>query len=247
MPLNRWLLRTFRDAGRYFGLDVRPNSLYSREDWRVMRFLQYHKIDTVLDVGANRGQFAAELFRSGFKGRIISFEALPHVYEELRKNASAHGDRWVTAPRCALSDEDGTVQFYVTNNLVSSSMLSPSRELRAINDDLCEKETIRVTATRLDGILPQLDVRPGNILLKLDVQGCEKKVLDGARESLPRFRGVLLEMSLQALYEAQPLAGELDEMLLKQGFQLWDIVPVYRDAQTGRLMQYDGIYFRTEG
>ena len=77
-----------------------------------------------------------------------------------------------------------------------------------------------------------------------DVQGGEKKVLEGARESMSLFSGVLLEMSLQPLYDGQPLARELDDWLLKQGFELWDILPVFRDAQTGRLMQYDGIYFR---
>jgi len=112
--MKKWLIGKVRDVVRHIGVEVHRSNLYSQDDWRMIRFLEHHDINTVLNVGANRGQFAKELLQSGFKGQIVSFEALPHIFEKLVKTANAYGESWTVAPRCALSNEEGTVQFYVT-------------------------------------------------------------------------------------------------------------------------------------
>ena len=227
------------------GIEVQRSNLYSRDDLRLQKFFDIHEIDTVLDVGANKGQFALELLNSGFKGKVVSFEALPDVYEQLQQNAAEFGERWTVAPRCALSDEKGTVEFHVTHNLASSSMLAPSDILVSADERFTAKQVIEVDCDRLDDMIGPLGINPDNLFLKLDVQGGEKKVLAGAPDMVSKARGILLEMSLRALYDGQPLAGELDLSLVDMGFELWDIQPMYRDPHTGRLDQYDAIYFRS--
>jgi len=105
-------------------------------------------------------------------------------------------------------------------------------------------ETINVDSRRLDRLVADIEINSTNIFLKIDVQGGEKKVLEGATELMSQIKGVILEMSLQPLYSGQVLAEELDGMLLGQGFRFWDSQPVFRDVQTGRLIQYNGVYFR---
>jgi FkbM family methyltransferase len=242
--MKKWLIGKVRDAARRLGVEVHRSNLYSRDDWRMIRFLEHHEINTVLDVGANRGQFAKGLFQSGFTGQIVSFEALPHIFEELGEAARAYGESWTIAPRCALSDEEGTVQFHVTKQNSSSSMLKPAELSCDMSGIFSVTETIDVDSRRLDRLVEEIGINSTNIFLKLDVQGGEKKVLEGATELMPHVRGVILEMSLQSLYDGQALANELDDILIEQGFKFWDSQPVFRNTQTGRLIQYDGIYFR---
>lgn len=124
--IARKLRRAGRSLARRVGLEVGRSTLDSRADLRLVRQLAIHRVSTVLDVGANRGQFAGELLGAGFPGRVVSFEAIPEVHRQLTEAAAAHGDRWHVAPCCALGDRAGEARFHVTNNLVCSSLLAPS-------------------------------------------------------------------------------------------------------------------------
>ena len=117
-----------RNIGRKFGFEIRLSGVDSRSDLRFVDFLKTHQIDTVLDVGANNGDFARTLFEAGFQGRIISFEPLPVAHEGLVQAAQASGWQWTIAPRMALAESDGTAQFNITAADSSSSLLEPSEE-----------------------------------------------------------------------------------------------------------------------
>jgi hypothetical protein len=97
---------------------------------------------------------------------------------------------------------------------------------------------------RLDTYLASEHIA-GAAFLKLDVQGAEMMVLSGATDSLKRsIAGIQVEMSLDALYEGQSSAWEIDRFLQEQGFRCWDMIPGFVDPSTLRLLQYDGIYFK---
>lgn len=140
-------------AAHALGLNIRRNNLETRPDWRLARFLAHHGVRTVLDVGANRGQFARELFDAGFKGRIVSFEALPDVHEALTSTARQWGSGWTVAPRCALSNETGKAVFHVADNLASSSLLAPRNALSREGIGFDKVPTIEVPCERLDDVL----------------------------------------------------------------------------------------------
>ena len=102
------------------------------------------------------------------------------------------------------------------------------------------KEKVRVI--RLD----DCDLVPmsGNIYLKVDTQGFEQFVLDGAPGLLTRLKGLQLEMSLVPLYAGQASFLALMTQLLAMGYDLWSITPEFQDQKTSRLLQANGIFFR---
>jgi hypothetical protein len=101
-----------------------------------------------------------------------------------------------------------------------------------------------VPATTVDEIVTDHDLTPERTLLKIDVQGYERDVLDGAVKTLPSFVGVRTEMSLVALYDGQALMPEIIDILGRNGFQLWHIEPGFTEPGSRRLLQVDGVFFR---
>jgi hypothetical protein len=104
------------------------------------------------------------------------------------------------------------------------------------------EEQVRVTT--LDAVLPGLAAQAGSILLKLDTQGYETRVLAGARQSLERVQCLHLEMSLAPLYEGEPVMCEMLARLEGMGFYLVGLEPRMWDRDTGRLLQVDGLLAR---
>lgn len=221
------------------GFDVTRDTFKYRFVYQVRE----HGIETVLDIGANTGQFAVLMRQSGFTGRIHSVEPLQSAYTRLQA-AARRDPRW-TVQRAAVGAEEGTLTMNVSGNSVSSSVLpmlerhasaAPSAQYVAQED---------VPATTVDDIVRAQDLDPERTLLKIDVQGYEKAVLDGASKTLPAFRAVRTEMSLVPLYEGQVLMPELVAELAALGFDLWFIEPGFVEPATRRLLQLDGMFFRS--
>jgi FkbM family methyltransferase len=201
-----------------------------------------HGVDTVLDVGANTGQFGTLLRQSKFTGRIHSVEPLTDAYEALATSAAA--DPAWTVQRAAVSAEPGTLTMNVSGNGVSSSVL-PMLERHATaapSAQYVAQET--VPATTVDAIVAEHRLRPETTVLKIDVQGFEQQVLEGASATLAGFRGVRTEMSLVPLYDGQALMPEIMERLAGHGFELWAVEPGFTEPDTRRLLQLDGVFFR---
>jgi FkbM family methyltransferase len=208
---------------------------------RFVYQLHQHGIDTVLDIGANSGQFGRLLRQSGFTGRVHSVEPLQNAFQELTAVARAD-PRW-TVQRAAVSDEPGTLTMNVSGNSVSSSVL-PMLDKHAVAAPSAQYVAREeVTATTVDEIVDEQALVPERTLLKIDVQGYEKPVLDGAAKTLGRFGSVRTEMSLVPLYEGQALLPEIVDHLGRQGFDLWLIEPGFSEPDTRRLLQLDGMFF----
>lgn len=239
--MKRRIKQLLRNLGRKAGLEVRISGPNSRDDLRLLHFLDLRMVNTVLDVGANNGGFARMLLDAGFKGRIISFEPLPRAHAELSAAAQAI-ENWSVAPRMALSNENGMARFNVTCGDTSSSLLEPLESFISDTPHVKVSEVIEVPTRRLDD-LEGIEFNPARTLLKLDVQGGEAKVLAGADCSLPSMAGILSEMSLMPLYAGQPDWIAIDTEISRHGFEIWDVWPGYRSPKTRRLTQVDGLYF----
>jgi FkbM family methyltransferase len=211
---------------------------------RFVYSLHQHGVDTVIDIGANTGQFGHLLRRSGFTGRIHSVEPLQSAFTELQAG-TARDPRW-TVERAAVSDEPGTVTMNVSGNSVSSSVLPMLERHTSAAPQAQYVATEDVPATTVDDIVTRAHLRPESTLLKVDVQGYEKAVLDGAAKTLGSFAAVRTEMSLVALYDGQPLLAEIVEYLGGHGFDLWSVEPGFVEPGTRRLLQLDGVFFRRE-
>jgi FkbM family methyltransferase len=227
------------------GIDIRrymPGNTY----WAsLVRMLSCHDIDLVLDVGANTGQFVEMLRQSGYKGKIISFEPLSHAHEILVRNA-LHDPLWTVAPRMALGDVDGEVSINISANSVSSSLANMLATHRNAVPESNYVGNEKVPVARLDSIADRYISPASRIFVKIDTQGYELHVLAGATTLLQRVCGVQLEISLVPLYEGSGLFTEIVMKMNELGFGLHGVFDAYTDQHTGRMLQVDGIFFRTD-
>jgi len=231
-----------------FGINARwtrniPLSAAQVYTTQIVSSLGKFDVDLVLDVGANKGQFASEIRDCGYMGKIVSFEPLSQAHSELLQS-SASDPLWEAYPRCALGDHDGEVEINIAGNSQSSSILPMLEAHRsaAPESEYSGKEISPIKM--LDTVAgPYLkDVKAP--FLKIDTQGFEWQVLDGARDTLPHIKGILVELSLVHLYEGQHLWREIIGRLEAEGFTLWVLKQGFIDEISGRALQVDGIFYR---
>lgn len=237
------VLKSVQSWVRRVGFDIVPYNAGEHPVARRKRLIEHHRIDTVLDVGANTGQFGLELRRQlGYRGRIVSFEPLRGAYAKLQR--SARGDSDWQVLNLALGDAPGLKKIHVAANSESSSIL----DMLALHLEAAPKsryageETIQVET--LDSIFERSCIDAQNIYLKIDTQGYEAEVLRGAAQSLKRIDTIQVEMSLAPLYAGQALFDDLYADLRGKGYVLMGIENNFGDARTGRLLQIDGIFHR---
>ena len=213
--------------------------------------LAAHQVDLVLDVGANQGQYGLDLRDCGYTGRIISFEPLRNAHTILSEVAS-RDPLWTVAERMAIGESNGTATINVSGTDASSSLLpmlgshleaAPASGYVDVESvELCTLDSAFARVTdRVEG------GKCSRVFLKIDVQGYEAAVLAGARDLLQsRICGMQIEMSLVPLYEGQVLYADTYDQVSRSGFKLWNLFPVFSDANSGRLLQVDGVFFRAE-
>jgi FkbM family methyltransferase len=226
--------RTGVDIVRY------PYSSSPAKRWCTM--FCHHGVDLVLDVGANDGGFARDIRSFGYTGRIVSFEPLSDPFTRLSQR-NARDERW-SGVKVALGPEEGNAVMNVAANSYSSSLLPMRDEHRRSAPHALYVGTERVRVERLDDLFDKVSGRAARPFLKIDVQGYESQVLDGAARTLDRLCGVQLEMSLIALYDGQHLFDDLFHRMLDQGFDCWSIDPEFSDPGSGRYLQVMGTFFR---
>ncbi len=204
------------------------------------RLLAAQRIDLVIDVGANIGQYGSRLREYGYTGAIVSLEPVQAVFDQLRVTAQRDGN-W-TALHTAAGTEKGEISINVGADSVISSALPMTADAEGIiGSGYVATETAPID--RLDSIISRLPgARP---FLKTDTQGFERAVLDGAGETFPRLLGIEIELSLSPLYEGQTLWREDIEYLEGAGFKLANLHPGYWNDGTGELLSVDGLFFRS--
>nr|WP_231976856.1 FkbM family methyltransferase [Mycobacterium sp. E740] len=223
------------DISRYDGRD--PLSL-------LVRQMDAHNVDVVLDIGANAGRYANDLRHAGYTRRIVSFEPLSSQFSVLKRQSDAD-DNWEAFPY-ALGEQNGTATLNVAANAGESSSILPM--LKAHEDSAPAAKYIGtedVQIRTLDSLAAEL-FSPGNkVFIKADVQGYENSVLAGAKSVLnDHCVGLQLELSLVPLYEGGMLYREAIDVAESIGFSLTGLIPGFTDPRSGRLMQADGIFFR---
>jgi len=207
-----------------------------------IKLLQLCNIKTLLDVGANTGQFAYYTRHAGYKYRIISFEPIMEAYSLL--NAFAKRDpNWDTV-NAALGDTDGEIEINIAANLQSSSILDmKARHIEAAPEAVYTgKEKVRIH--KIDTIIDQYSDNLSETFLKIDTQGYGRRVLKGAEQSLKKIKGLQIELSLVELYQGETLCREMINIISDQGFTIFSIEPGFRDKVTGQLLQADVIFYR---
>ena len=214
------------------------------EECVLADILRATKPDTALDVGANVGQWGDQLLDSGFSGTIISFEVMPHLHAALELHAKTRSPKWSVARCAALGSKQQRLTMNISANGVSSSLLPMLRtHLEAAPNSSYISESI-VDVERLDDLAVHALTPHSKIFLKIDTQGYEMEVLKGAEEVLRHTVAIQIELSLVPLYEGAPSFIDATSYLETQGYDLFGLVPVFKDKRNGRLLQVDGLFVR---
>lgn len=233
--------RAVQSATRKIGFDVTRYPARHPGYGRV-KLLHHFDIDLVLDVGANTGQYGRELREHGYRGRLVSFEPLSEAYAVLASNA-AKDDAWV-AVHSALGERTGVSVANIAANSYSSSLLPMLPAHIDADPTSSYVSTENVSMVTLDSVFEEYWVPGCRPFLKIDTQGYEAPVLQGASSSLLRIVGVQLEMSIVPLYEGSMSFNESLREMVDAGFELARLEPGFEDPATGRSLQCDALFFR---
>ena len=190
---------------------------------------------SVVDIGANRGQFT--LLCAGLypKARIFAFEPLPGPYAILARIAARHPR--IRTHQAAIGPSAGPAQMHVMRPDDCSSLLAPTARQTAIFRGSGHSGVATVALAPLDVFVTARELAPPS-LLKLDVQGFELEALKGCAGLLDRFAAVYVECSFERLYADQALADEILAHLAERGFGLKGVYNAVYDGG-GRAVQAD--------
>jgi FkbM family methyltransferase len=213
--------------------------LHTEQLAAVLRKLE---VNVVLDVGANRGQFAQLLRRIGYTGRIVSYEPVSTNLVQLRAAASSD-PQWLV--ECfALGDVEGTAEINVSPGAANLSSLLPStafgRERFAnLRGEVSATETIQVR--RLDAVFDRAvrGVDVPRVFLKLDTQGYDLVALAGAGECADDVVALQSEVSCIAIYDGMPHLTEQIAAYEEAGFTVAGMYPVSRDRSGLAVIEFD--------
>lgn len=210
---------------------------------RRKQILKSYEIDTVLDIGANSGQFAQQLRGDiGYTHRILSFEPLSTAFKLLKEQAQ-DDPAWEVF-NYAIGDTEEKREINIAGNSYSSSLLNmlPSHLKTLPDSKYIGKEIIDIK--KIDSLFGDICKTGKNVYMKMDTQGFESKVLKGAENSLPHIDTVQMEMSLVPLYDGELLFNEMCILMGQKDYTLVAIENGFSDPASGQLLQVDGIFHR---
>ena len=223
------------------GFDLHLTRASDTVNARRVQILEHLGTRTVIDVGANEGQYAREVRTGGFTGTIVSIEPVASVFERLVE-ASAGDAQW-SCVRAAITERPGDVEINVAELTVFSSILNPRERALEIDGRARASSTETTPGLTLDEFRRNLAV-DGPLAVKIDVQGFEQHVLAGADETLREAVAVEIELPFVPVYEGEPSLLVLLDDLYGRGFRLGLVENVFPDARTGIYMNMNGLFVR---
>ena len=178
-----------------------------------------YQVDTIFDIGANIGTSVREFRAIGFQKRIVSFEPIQYLFSQMAIQASKDPN-WIVE-NFALGDIDSEIYINVSGGHAgASSILEMTNNVLENAPDQAVVRQEKIKVKTIDSIIDQYYPHGDNLFLKIDVQGYEKKVLEGAKNSLARVIGIKVEMSIIKNYEKEILWVEMVQLLNDFGFRL---------------------------
>lgn len=214
---------------------------------RLRTLLEKYQIDVVLDVGANRGQFASELRRMGYKGKIVSFEPISTAFAVLQETAQ-NDPNW-QVHKLALGSQNTEQKIYIADMSVFTSFLK--------SNDWCEQQFGKssvgsteetVTVRRLDEMLHETvsNLDKARIYLKMDTQGYDLEVFKGLGGKYDRIFALQSEMSVIAIYQGMPHLTDSLSFFEAAGFELAGMYPVTQEKSTLAAIEFDCMMVKSQ-
>jgi len=209
---------------------------------KVGNWLHKLNIETIVDIGSNEGQFIHTITKTLPNKKIFAFEPIKSCYQNLIANTKQYN---IKTYNYGLSDVNGTSEINISNNLVSSSILGMKDMHKNLYPEsvYTEKETIELR--RLDDVFANENLAE-NILIKIDVQGYEEKVLAGAPQTIRKAAAIIIETSFEPLYEGQWLFENVYNYFSEAGFKFVGFADQSLSKTTGVPLYGDGIFVRKD-
>jgi FkbM family methyltransferase len=233
-------IRIIKSIFNSVGLDIKRYPSHEMKSRK--KFMEYGSYDLVIDVGANVGQYVDEIRNIyKYKKRIVSFEPIKNAFDELTKRYN--GDKLWEGFNFALGDSERVDYINISKHSASSSILKFNDEYLEKNKELdtVGKEGIHIF--KLDDIFDKIiQKKSNNVLIKIDTQGYDKKVLIGAEKSLKKIKGIQIELSIKELYSGEALFLDVMNYLKIHNFDLYSLEPYYYDPNTHELLQVEAYF-----
>ncbi len=229
-------------TGVFFSL--KKLSASTSDDLALVKVLNTFEFDKVLDVGANIGQFAESLIDFGYKGKIISFEPTSVVYPTLLKKAEKFKN-WQIADKMAIGNEDGEIEMNISADPLFNSIKEIQDDYTNYHAASGKSGTEKVRLAKIDSIWDEYVQPSERVFLKIDTQGFEKEVLEGAANSLDNVSGIKIEMPLQPIYKnVEWDIFDLMNFFKSKGFACVGVSKVAVNQQSGIVHEVDGVFIK---
>ena len=236
-------------AQRAVELAANPYALYLKSQGGIADlYIRLNKpwfyqlqIDTVLDIGGNIGLFSKTMRQMLPNAQIYAFEPLPDCYALM--SARMKGDIKYQGFNCGLGETEEALLIQQNSHAPSSSFLQLGEKHKEAFPFTAETQQIKVPVKRLDDLASDLNLGK-NLMIKVDVQGFEDKVLRGGLETFSKAKLLILELSYQELYKGQPLFNDIYQELMKLGFQFCGTMAQMPEPTSQELLDADCIFIK---
>jgi FkbM family methyltransferase len=193
-------------------------------------------IDLVIDAGANVGQFATDLRSAGYQGLIISFEPASAPFSTLHKRAKR--DPLWQVFNLGLGNLNGEAILHIASNSGLSSSILPPYMHSEFFPEIKFNEEEKIQISTLSSFIKSQELQSKRILLKIDAQGYEGLIIDGALEIFDSVFYTYLELSMVQLYKGESTALEILNKLSELGHEISDVNRGI-ESKLGKLLQID--------
>lgn len=212
----------------------------SAQEKEKFKWLKAFQLNTIIDVGANEGQFAEKILGVFPNAVFFCFEPLHSPFLRLQKKFGKN--KKFTLYNFALGTEEGEVNMNRNEYSPSSSILEMDELHKSNFDYAVSTVTEKIKVKRLDDALR--DQAIGWSLMKIDVQGYELYVLGGAEEVLSKVRVLIVEVSFYELYKGQPLFDDMYSYLKSRGFKYIGSIEQLLAPSDSKILQGDAVFVR---
>jgi FkbM family methyltransferase len=196
-------------------------------------------IRTVLDIGANVGQFSKEIRRLLPEAKIYSFEPLKECFDKL--NSLMLNDKNFKSFNFALGDKNEGIVMNKSAYSPSSSILEMSEVHKSLFPHTKEHIAERIMVKKLDEVAKDLNLDK-EILIKVDVQGFEDRVIKGGEKTFREAKAVIIEVSFAELYSDQPSFDDLYQKLRELDFEYCGSLEQKIDSHTASIISEDSLF-----
>lgn len=204
-------------------------------------FLKSFGFRTIVDAGADTGGFARMMKELLPDATVLSFEPLPDSFRRLED--SMRGVAGFRAFNCALGAEEAELEIHRSDYAQSSSLLPMTNLHREAFPETAGERMETVRVRRLDDALAGINIEP-ELLIKIDVQGYEERVIAGGERTLSQARALIIEVSFRELYEGQPLFDDIYRLLRARGFSMMGHLYQVLNPADGSVLQADTLFIR---